>query len=690
MKLRSRSITILLCLLSIEQVTAQSKKDSIPDSTTVLSEVKITGYLHEQRLWLTPASVAALSKKNIELLNNSSLVPAMNSIPGVRMEERSPGSYRLSIRGSLVRSPYGVRNVKIYYNDFALTDAGGNTYLNALNINDIDGIEILKGPDGSLFGANSGGVVLLKSNTDTLSSASARVYGGSFGLFGEAVQLNKSSGKHLYSFRQSYQQSDGYRQNTQNHRLFLQASDVWNYAANKSLEVYAFYSDLAYRTPGALTLALYDAAPEAARPPTATLPGALEQNAGIKSKMLFAGIRHQMKLSSYLSHSLAVWGSHVDFDNPAISNFENRNENNSGIRTFLTLQNTSSPTAAWHVSMDVGFEGQRLTSAIHNYDNNQGVAGKLQAYSNILSYQYFEFVRGKLNWDNRLIIEAAVSRNNSGYHFRDTTRIKNDFRTVWMPHFALNYKIADPISFRAIVSKGYSVPTTAEVRPANNMIYTDLQSEQGWNTEAGFRFSLLQGKLRLDASAYQYSLTNGIVSQVDNAGNSFFVNSGKIKQKGLEAAASWVVLPRNDNGTVFKSIEWNSSYTYAYYYYGQYKVNNSDYSGNRVAGVPRNVFVNNVYIDFPKAVYLFVQHNYTSGIALNDANSVFAKSYHLLSAKAGTRYFSKHHFLPEIYVLADNLLNKKYSLGNDLNALGGRYYNAAPTINFSAGAVWKW
>jgi iron complex outermembrane receptor protein len=48
------------------------------------------------------------------------------------MEERSPGSYRLNIRGSSLRSPFGVRNVKIYYNNIPFTDPGGNTYLNSL------------------------------------------------------------------------------------------------------------------------------------------------------------------------------------------------------------------------------------------------------------------------------------------------------------------------------------------------------------------------------------------------------------------------------------------------------------------------------------------------------------------------------------------------------------------------------
>ena len=33
----------------------------------------------------------------------------------------------------------------------------------------------------------------------------------------------------------------------------------------------------------------------------------------------------------------------------------------------------------------------------------------------------------------------------------------------------------------------------------------------------------------------------------------------------------------------------------------------------------------------------------------------------------------------------DNALNAKYSLGNDINAAGGRYYNAAATANYFIG-----
>lgn len=59
-----------------------------------------------------------------------------------------------------------------------------------------------------------------------------------------------------------------------------------------------------------------------------------------------------------------------------------------------------------------------------------------------------------------------------------------------------------------------------------------------------------------------------------------------------------------------------------------------------------------------------------------------------MSVKLGVNFTEK--YLPHnIYFFANNILNEKYSLGNDLNAVGGRYYNAAPGFNFQVGISWK-
>jgi iron complex outermembrane receptor protein len=87
----------------------------------------------------------------------------------------------------------------------------------------------------------------------------------------------------------------------------------------------------------------------------------------------------------------------------------------------------------------------------------------------------------------------------------------------------------------------------------------------------------------------------------------------------------------------------------------------------------------------PQSLYLFIEHNYTARIPLNDGNTAYAPHYNLLQAKAGWQHTISNKTRFELYAGADNLLNEKYSLGDDLNAVGNRYYNAAAPRNFYAG-----
>src|SRR5690606_18223975 len=162
---------------------------------------------------------------------------------------------------SLLRSPFGVRNVKVYLDEIPLTDAGGNTYLNVLDAGSIAGVEVLKGPDGSLFGANSGGVVLIRPQgmvTKGNPHASLRVNGGSFGLFHEQFATSlQPSPTYRFGFTQAYQRADGYRQNSAMKRTAFQTVQRWNYRPTSELRLIALYSDLRYLTPGGLTEAQY-------------------------------------------------------------------------------------------------------------------------------------------------------------------------------------------------------------------------------------------------------------------------------------------------------------------------------------------------------------------------------------------------------------------------------------------------
>jgi iron complex outermembrane receptor protein len=680
------SILILFCFLAQAQQRDTAKRDTVRK----LQPVTVRGYLSEQRVFQVPASVGILSGQQIGLQPNNSLVSAMNTIPGIRMEERTPGSYRLSIRGSLLRSPFGVRNVKVYFDEMPLTDAGGNTYLNALDIASLNSIEVLKGPDGSLFGANSGGVVLINpvNRVPDSSVASLSFTGGSYGLLHENAAVHQLWSSNELNINQGYQSYDGYRDHSYMQRHYIQLANRYRYGNGNQLKAMGFYSDLQYQTPGGLTLAQLTANPRSSRPATATLPGAIQQNIGITTKVLYGGLVNEYHLSNRIRNVATVFGSHVDFANPFITNYEQRDENTYGARTYFELNSLPSPNFDWKINL--GAEWQQTNADINNYDNLQGVKGNPQALDVVNTNQHFFFTRYAATLYGRLNVEAALSLNYYQYKFRNVFPLNQSalstksFTPQLMPRVALSYQILNNFIWRASVSRGYSTPTIAEVRPTNNIINTGLQPENGWNYETGFRLRNRDESLLLDASVFYYRLNNSIVSQQNANETTYFINAGGTKQLGLELNfTGWIISPKTSG--FIRGIQFIEAFTLSRFSFRDYVVNNANYSGNRLTGVPWQVAVSSLQFRLPQAIYLFVQHNHTARLPVNDANTVYAGSYHLLQAKAGWQINTGRKFKLNIFAGGDNLLNKSYSLGNDLNAVGNRYYNPAPLRNYYAG-----
>ena len=159
-----------------------SSQDEPADSAYLLGNVTVRAFEQNRNQHSTTANVKIIDLRNSDRYNKTSLVNSFNSIAGVRMEERSPGSYRINIRGSSLRSPFGVRNVKVYWNNIPVTDPGGNTYFNQFAFNDFSSIEIYKGPAGSLYGAGTGGLILMNNFDQWQPGVSIEYVTGSYNL----------------------------------------------------------------------------------------------------------------------------------------------------------------------------------------------------------------------------------------------------------------------------------------------------------------------------------------------------------------------------------------------------------------------------------------------------------------------------------------------------------------------------
>lgn len=667
-------------LLFAHQLFGQAKVDSVK----VLEEVTVRAYEADRPLLQVPASVGLIVQSDLARFSNASLVSAVNTLPGVRMEERSPGSYRFSIRGSSLRSPFGVRNVKVYWNNLPMTDPGGNTYLNQADANSINQIEIIKGPGSSLYGAGTGGVLLLKSaQPKNETNLSASWLGGSYGLQGYQLAFNRGKENSNHNFSYQHQEAGGYREQTRMVRDQINSSFNFSLSDKETLETTIFYTDLFYQTPGGLTEAEYNADPSQARPAAGTQPGAVSQQAAVSLRSFYAGVSHAYQFSKNLHNRTGVYGNFVQFENPSIRNYERRLEQNMGARSVTDY---SFEVGGWNSKVFGGGEFMRGYSPVKNYQNLQGNPSLLQSDEEIRTLQYSLFGQAEFSKD-AWIITAGLSANWVNYRLLRLSTLpvvpeEISYDPVLTPRFAVLRKLNDAFSLHANASWGFSPPTLAEARPSNGIFNTDLQSEKGMQIEIGARGYFINRRFFIDAALYHFTLDETIVVRRDMTGADYFVNAGATDQNGAEVLLNWQPALFTSALSTFKV--W-TSVTLNHYQFKDYEKDNVSFSGNDLTGVPNHVYTGGLDLALQTGIYWHVTINYTSSLPLNDANTAFAKSYTLLGSRLGYKTSSKK--LPiDIFAGADNLLDERYSLGNDLNAAGGRYYNAAARRNFYLGA----
>jgi len=676
--------SLLLYILSFPQTSSTSQQADSTEPKT-LQEVIVKAYEQNRKLAEVPASIGLVGQSQLNRFNNMNILPAVNTIPGVHMEERSPASYRLNIRGSSLRSPFGVRDVKIYYNEIPLTAPDGNTYLNQLSFYNFQTIEIIKGPASSLYGAGIGGAMLIRSMPPVWQKGFDINYlGGSYATNNINGDVRWGDADHQNDFSYTHQSSNGYRVQTQMRRDIASWETLVKASDKQSLHAYILYSDLYYQTPGGLTKAQYDSAPTQARPPAGPTPGAVQNKAAVFQKIFTVGFANEYHFSENWQNTTSAYGAYTDFQNPGIRVYEIRKEPQFGGRTVFQYKK---PFSTGDFQLNFGAEAQKGFYNTQDYANNKGVTDTLQTNDDINNWQYMIFGQADLKLRSGWIFTVGASFNKSSVYFNRLSVVPpvsqtRTFDNKIAPRFAILKKIARDVSLYASAAKGFSTPTVSELMHSNELSY-NLQPEDGIDYEGGIRGSLWHDKFYFDIDAFFFHLRNTIVERIDTNAVFYYVNAGATQQDGIEAYLSYQLV---DHPLQFISnVKTWIGYTWNDFHYKDFKQVSTDYSGNRMPGVARQTVVAGLDIASRHGVYLSMTYTYTDPIILNDANTDFANSYNLLGARAGYKKLFIRKIRLEIFAGVDNIFNVKYSLGNDINAAAGRYYNAAPGINFYAG-----
>jgi iron complex outermembrane recepter protein len=260
--------------------------------------------------------------------------------------------------------------------------------------------------------------------------------------------------------------------------------------------------------------------------------------------------------------------------------------------------------------------------------------------------------------------------------------LSRTYKSQFSPRIVLSKKIQEWFIYGSY-SRGFSPPTSAEVTPSGSSINLELEPEKGSNYELGVKAQLSNG-LFIDITAFQFNLDQTIVQRRDAGGGDYFVNSGKTSQRGLETYLSYPLL-RNFSA-LSNSLLW-ASHTWHHFYYRSFEQVNFDFSGKQLPGVAPQTVAAGLDIITNSGFGGALTYLYAGSMPLNDANTASASSYHLIGMKAS--YEKKWSTKVRIKLVGgvDNLLDETYSLGNDINGFGGRFYNAAPNRNYYAAII---
>ena len=157
MKTRLSHLLAGICTMALVPATAYAQGNDAPGA---IAEIVVTAQKQSQSMQDVPISITAITAEILAATQVNNIADLSNSIPNVQINSfsNSPDSAVFTIRGVGVNDadPYVGTTVSVVVDGVVV---GVNTAA-LLSLFDIDRVEVLRGPQGTLFGANTTGGVI--------------------------------------------------------------------------------------------------------------------------------------------------------------------------------------------------------------------------------------------------------------------------------------------------------------------------------------------------------------------------------------------------------------------------------------------------------------------------------------------------------------------------------------------------
>jgi iron complex outermembrane receptor protein len=669
-----------------------------------LSPAVVEGFLSPSQNASTPGSFGLIKPKLLAAGDEFALQNAMNTIPGVAMESRGyGGSQRIQIRGSFLRAPFAVRNIKMYMNGIPLSSPDGTAPLELIDAGDIRSAEVIKGPAGSAWGSGTGGVILFRAAEPEVleRSAAHQQTWGAFGLrrFHTAAELAGT----WWGIRVShvYQENDGYRDQEFNRKQQATLTARARIREKWDLFNYTTWYTGHWALPGALNAAQVEEDPSQAN------PFSEENNASVYRRRLFTGSSLTYRPNNRSAVQMTMYFTHTDKYNPYgttpfFNGFKDEGATGAGGRVTASHQRR---LGEWKLNAEAGGELQVESFFLDEYKNIGGLPGDhLFSYdADYLSLLGFGAV--DMTYKNRLRLHTGLSAANT---IHDITAYASDWQSSdtladwpvnWLPRIGASVRLDSLIWWNASVSYGVSNPTIFEQIDPSVMVgpsqasASRIRPERGVNYETGFKGGIGNTGVEFELTAYWFFLRDIILPYQDSVITgelpavvefTRYKNEGATQQQGIEAIVRKSV---RLNGWI-ERIDLQATFTRANYVFEEYALDDANWSEQLLPGIPLHSATGLLQLNSrDNTLQWSIQHFWNDRMPLNNANSDWLPAWHLLNSRVDVRLWRPASGGWEVHAFGgvNNALNTAYTSFPNVNDARGRYYNPAPGINAFGG-----
>jgi len=681
---------VFYAVFLVNSVNAEEVENSNQTET-----VTVTATRTERASKDVPAAVSVIDETRLESSRMFNISETLGEEPGVLTKSGSGGyDARMVIRGSGLKANYGIREIMMLRDGIPITDPDSFTRLDFIDTQDIERIEITRGP-GNLYAAGSAGgtVQIISKSVFDMSKNISRIAAGSYGTFNAHLRYaadlsQQQAGAVSFSHRRT---DNDWRRNNKfdtsqisfKHGMYVGGEDVWENEFS--------YTDANLQTPGKMNQSQYQ---EYLRSGKQTDNDNAFKHTGRYSDIWSLTSRMELSRGNYTytprfyvneySQFHPVTGQIVDTSASLVAGVDlemqhthklaGKDSEFVGGVTYRMDRNTGDERYAY--ADVVTTPGGRI---IETLSNNKGALLEVQNTHNSL---YGFFLQESMQLANKLKMDASVRVDRatlqrdgnemqrydyaSGQYVTGVGafNIDKDFN-LWSPRLGLIYVLSESTNVFVSLAQADQTPFTSELE--NN---PDLDKSTVRNFEVGFK-----GRAKnwhYDFSTYWAVGKDEVMTTLEN-GETLFSNAGRTDKKGVELAAAYQVL---------HDLQLGVNYAFSDYTYDAFTEVVSgvplDRSGNTLPYVPRHKTT--IFLDYKN------NHGITARISadtwgsywVDNANSEKYQGYDLVTNLFVGWEQGQHRLGLNI----DNLFDKHYAIQVTKDTRGNLSYVPAVPRSF--------